>query len=162
MNRERLEVRPGGDPKVFKEKDQKLQEALLKMEQKCNEELLDEELHKLKRKVLRSLRNHWEGLTIFVHQPEIPMDNNEAERCLRNPVIGRKNYYGSGAVWSGTVTQMMFTIFQTLLLNKINPRLFLLSYFDECARNKGSIPSEPERFLPWNLSEEQKASLTLS
>ncbi len=160
MNRERLEVR--GDPKVFKEKDQKLQEALLKMEQKCNEELLDEELHKLKRKVLRSLRNHWEGLTIFVHQPEIPMDNNEAERCLRNPVIGRKNYYGSGAVWSGTVTQMMFTIFQTLLLNKINPRLFLLSYFDECARNKGSIPAEPERFLPWNLSEEQKASLTLS
>lgn len=160
MNRGRLEVR--GDPKVFKEKDQKLREALSKMEQKCNEKLSDEKLHKLKRKALTSLKNHWEGLNIFVDQPEIPMDNNEAERCLRNPVIGRKNYYGSGAVWSGTLTQVMFSIFQTLLLNKINPRLFLLSYFDECARNNGCAPAGPERFLPWNLSEEQKASLTLS
>ena len=24
------------------------------------------------------------------------MDNNTAERALRNPVVGRKNYYGSG------------------------------------------------------------------
>ena len=160
MNRERLEVR--GDHKVFKEKDRKLRKALLKIEQKCNEELSDEELHKLKRKALTSLRNHWKGLTIFVDQPEIPMDNNEAERCLRNPVVGRKNYYGSGAVWSGTLTQVMFSIFQTLLLNKINPRLFLFSYFDECARNKGCAPENPGRFLPWNLSQEQKASLTLS
>ena len=160
MNRERLEVR--GDHKVFKEKDRKLRKALLKIEQKCNEELSDEELHKLKRKALTSLRNHWKGLTIFVDQPEIPMDNNEAERCLRNPVVGRKNYNGSGAVWSGTLTQVMFSIFQTLLLNKINPRLFLFSYFDECARNKGCAPENPGRFLPWNLSQEQKASLTLS
>lgn len=160
MNRERLEVKINSE--IYKEKDQLLREALSKMEKKRNEELSDEKLHKLKRKVLKSLGKHWEGLTIFLDQPEIPMDNNEAERCLRNPVVGRKNYYGSGSIWSGTLTQVMFSIFQTLLLNKINPRLFLLSYFDECARNKGSVPVEPERFLPWNLSEEQKASLTLS
>jgi len=160
INRERLEVR--GEPKDFKVKDQLLREALSKIEEKRNEELSDEKLHKQKRKVLTSLSNHWDGLTIFLDQPEIPMDNNEAERCLRNPIVGRKNYYGSGAVWSGTLTQVMFTIFQTLLLNKINPRLFLLSYFDECAKNKGCPPAEPERFLPWNISEEQKASLTLS
>lgn len=159
MNRERLEIRR--DPKAFKEKDRKLREALSKMEQKRNEELSDEELHKLKRKTLTSLKNHWKGLTIFVGQPEIPMDNNKAKRCLRNPVIGRKNYYGSGAVWSGTLTQVMFSIFQTLLLNKINPRLFLLAYFDECASNKGCAPDNPERFLPWNLSKEQKSILIM-
>ena len=52
-------------------------------------------------KVLRSLRNHWEGLTLFVADPDLPMDNNQAERALRGPV-GRKNYYGSGG--SGAVS----------------------------------------------------------
>ncbi len=103
-----------------------------------------------------------ESVQYLLNHPETPMDNNEAERCLRNPVIGRKNYYGSGAVWSATLTQVMFSIFQTLLLNKINPRLFLLSYFDECAKNKGCAPDETENFLPWNLSEEQKASISLT
>jgi len=32
------------------------------------------------------------------------MDNNEAERRLRNPVVGRKNYYGNGSVWSGVLS----------------------------------------------------------
>jgi len=26
--------------------------------------------------------------------------NKTAERVLRHPVVGRKNYYGSGSVWS--------------------------------------------------------------
>ena len=46
-------------------------------------------------------RNHWQGLTLFVEDPDLPMDNNQAERALRGPVVGRKNYYGSGAQWSG-------------------------------------------------------------
>ena len=52
-------------------------------------------------KVLRSLRNHWQGLTLFVEDPDLPMDNNQAERALRGPVVGRKNYYGSTAPLPG-------------------------------------------------------------
>ena len=36
--------------------------------------------------MLRSLQRHWD-------------DNNAAERALRTPVVGRKNYYGSGSRW---------------------------------------------------------------
>ena len=35
------------------------------------------------------------------------MDNNTAERILRNPAVGRKNYYGSGSVWSAHFAAMM-------------------------------------------------------
>ena len=42
-----------------------------------------------------SMKNHWKGLTLFVDHPEIPMDNNLAERELRGPVVGRKNFYGN-------------------------------------------------------------------
>ena len=36
------------------------------------------------------------------------MDNNTAERVERGPVVGRKNYYGSGSVWSGQLAAMTF------------------------------------------------------
>ncbi len=105
-----------------------------------------------------SLSNHWPGLTIFVDRPDIPMDNNEAERRLRNPVVGRKNYYGGGSIWSGALSAVLFTIFQTFLVNDINPKLFLLHYFDACAANGGKAPENIDDFLPWNLSEQQKST----
>ena len=33
-------------------------------------------------KALRSLLNHREGLSVFVDRPQVPMDNNKAERFL--------------------------------------------------------------------------------
>src|SRR5690606_16767479 len=37
----------------------------------------------------------WTGLTRFLSDPRIPLDNNASERALRGPVVGRKNHYGS-------------------------------------------------------------------
>ena len=51
--------------------------------------------HPAPRKVLESLGNHWTGLTVFVEHPEVPMDNNTAERSERGPVVS-ENYYGAG------------------------------------------------------------------
>ena len=42
------------------------------------------------------LDREWEGLARHKEFPELPLDNNTAERALRGPVVGRKNYYGSG------------------------------------------------------------------
>ena len=39
-----------------------------------------------KAKALRSLLRHREGLCVFVNRPQVPMDNNLAERALRGPV----------------------------------------------------------------------------
>jgi hypothetical protein len=48
-----------------------------------------------------------------------------AERLMRNPALGRKNYYGSGAEWTGRLAMMMFSIWATLKLWNINPRQWL-------------------------------------
>ncbi len=56
------------------------------------------QLHEGQRSVLISLQNHWHGLIVFLTNPAVKMDNNSAERAIRNPVIGRKNYYGSGSI----------------------------------------------------------------
>ena len=40
----------------------------------------------LEEKVLQSLKNHWQGLTVFVDHPEVPMDNNSSERIITQSV----------------------------------------------------------------------------
>jgi transposase len=117
-------------------------------------ELASEKLHFASRKALLSMTEHWSGLTLFVDDPRIPLDNNFGERLIRNPAVGRKNYYGSGAQWSGRLAMMLFSIFATLVLWKINPRTWLHWYLEVCAANQGQAPSNSEDFLPWNCSEE--------
>ena len=84
------------------------------------------------------------------------MDNNTAERSERGPVVGRKNYYGSGSLWSGRLAAMMFSLFQTLCLWGLNPRLWLTAYLEACAQAGGRAVEDVDRFLPWNLSPEQR------
>lgn len=121
---------------------------------------LRETLHSAQRKVLDSLKNHWKGLTVFVVRPEVAMDNNTAERSVRNPVTGRKNYYGSGSVWSAHLAAMMFTLLQTVALWGINPRHWLYAFLQACAENGGKTPSNLSTFLPWEMSEVRKEELT--
>ena len=122
-------------------------------------ELQSGELNIAQRKVLQSLQNHWHGLIVFLTHPEVAMDNNAAERAIRNPVIGRKNYYGSGSVWSSALAAMMFSLLQTIELWKLNPRNWLQEYLTACANNGGKAPSDLTNFLPWCMSEERRVQL---
>jgi hypothetical protein len=131
------------------------------MAQQREHELAQPELHPARRKVLESLRPHWAGLTVFVDHPEVPMDNNTAERSERGPVLGRKNSYGSGAVGSGRLAAMLFSLFQTLALGGINPRVWLTASLTGCAEAGGQAPAKPEAWLPWNLSEDQRRAWSL-
>lgn len=109
---------------------------------------------------MTSWLEHWSGLTVFLDDPRIPLDNNFAERLMRNPALGRKNYYGSGAEWAGRLATMMFSILATLKLWKINPRLWFSWYLETCAAVGGKTPSDIQPFLPWNLSNERRAALS--
>ena len=111
-------------------------------------------------KVLASLLEHWPGLTLFVAHPEVPMDNNRAENTIRTPVNGRKNYYGSGSIWSAQLAAMLFSILQTWVLWGINPRHWLTRYLDACAEHGGSAPQDIDPFLPWSMDETRRAALS--
>lgn len=152
LNRLRLQYK--SDTEYFKTHNTKLKNALSRMKSSYKKELLEENLHLEKKKVLISLRNHWEGLLVFVDNPHIPMDNNRSERTLRNPVIGRKNYYGSGAIWSARFTAVMLSIFETLELWGVNSKKWLDKYLAECAFNNGKAPGDISSYLPWNIDKE--------
>jgi transposase len=150
-----LRVMHAFDSPEFAQADQVLRQALGRMEQQFETELAEANLHPEKAKRLNSLKNHWKGLQVFVEYPWIPMDNSEAERKMCLVAVGRKNYYGSGTVWSGHFTACLFSIFQTLKRCKINPRRWLTEYLQSCAENGGQAPSDLTCFIPWTMSKEQ-------
>jgi transposase len=151
VNEARVAVRD--QPAAFAAADTALRQAVTAFGQQGETELAESALHPARRKVLESLGNHWTGLTVFGEHPEVPMDNNTAERAQRGPVVGRKNYYGSGAVWAGRLAAMLFSLLQTLCLWELNPRAWLTAYLTACAAAGGAPPEDGERFLPWNMSE---------
>jgi len=153
-NDARLAVRD--QPAAFAVAERALRQQVAALEQQATAELREPALHPGRRQALASLQEHWHGLTVFVAHPEVPMDNNTAERSERGPVVGRKNYYGSGAVWSGRLAALLFSLLQTLALWGLNPRAWLTAYLEACAAAGGQAPADAARYLPWNLSEEQR------
>jgi len=157
LNRQRLQQETGTPE--FSEADTALWEHVAAMAGLRDAELVDDTLRQPCRKALESLREHWTGLTLFVDDPRIPLDNNYGERLIRKPAIGRKNYYGSTAARAGRLAMMLFSILATLVLWKINPRKWLQGYFEACAASGGQVPENPASYLSWNLPEERLADL---
>jgi len=157
LNEERLQEK--AKSRAFKQKDERLRQAVEEMRKSMEAQLQDKELHPAKRKVLQSMQEHWEGLTLFVENPQVPMDNNASERTLRIAALCRKNYYGSGSEWSGKLAVWMFSIVATLKKHRLNPRKWLTAYLQACAQAGGKAPEDVDQWLPWNLSAQQKKDM---
>jgi len=157
---------------TFDQHHQAVQETLQGMHEEAthlsedNEETLDEatlalsrSARKQQRKVSKSLLAHWPGLTLFVENPQVPLDNNLAENTIRGPVTGRKNYYGSGSLWSATLAAAAFSMFKTLGLWDINTHHWLTSYLTACAENGGKPPADISPWLPWSMDQARRDEL---
>jgi transposase len=157
LNERRLAAENGSA--AFREADRELRRSVADMKAQAEKELARADVATPCRKALESLREHWEGLTRFVEDPRIPMDNNASERRARGPAVARKNFYGSGSKWSGELAAAAFSIFATLSMWQLNPRRWLTWYFERCAEAGGRVPEDIQPFLPWNLEAETKKEL---
>ena len=86
------------------------------------------------------LKNYQE-LTLFTKNWELPIDNNSQERLLRNPVIGRKTWYGTHSKRGAETAAILFSLVESCKLNNINPR----EYFKNLVRDlhSGLAPYTP-------------------
>ena len=107
-------------------------------------------------KALRSLLKHREGLSVFVDNPQVPMDNNVAEREFRRAVIGRRLCFGSDSEDGADFTAAMYSVLGTLALNGIDVLRWLEAWLEACARNGGQPPDDLSPWLPWTMSEARK------
>lgn len=136
-----------------------LQQAVQAMSDQLDAALADATVAKPATKVLQSMKTHWPGLTVFVDHPWVPMDNNTAERDARLAVVGRKNFYGSGAEWSGQLAAVMYSVFMTVTLWGLNARTWLSAYLQACADNGNQAPRDINAFLPWAMDEARLSAM---
>lgn len=106
-------------------------------------------LHPAAAKVLQTLDREWDGLARHRDFPDLPLDNNTAERALRTPVIGRKNYYGAHATWAAHLAATVWTITTTAQRNHLEPLTYLTNYLTTCAGGTPPQDQALDQFLPW-------------
>ena len=108
-------------------------------------------LHPAAAKVIATLNSEWDGLARHRDLPHLDLDNNAAERALRTPVIGRKNFYGSGAAWAADLAARIWTITATAAQNGTEPLHLLAGYLTACAGNGGKplTGDQLDPFLRW-------------
>jgi transposase len=146
INNERVKHQKGSE--LFLKYDTRLKKTLKEMKLNSEKVYSDE-----RASAMNSMKEHWNGLTLFVEYPELPMDNNLMENGIRPCALGRNNFLGNHSIWGGNLAACMYSIIQTCLLNNINPRDYLLYYFSVCANSKGSMGSDKIRAcLPYNLN----------
>ena len=107
---------------------------------------------------LDSLLRHRDGLTVFVDNAAVPMDNNPAERGLRGIAISRKLSFGSHSVDGARLAGMLYSIFGTIEMAGVSPYRWLLGYLGACAHHRGPPPEDPAAWLPWGAGEERLRS----
>jgi transposase len=97
-------------------------------------------------KAIRYALARWKALVRYLTDGRLEMTNNAAERAMRMPVLGRKNYLFRGSDAGGQRAAVLYTITETAKLNGLNPEAYLTDIL-------GRIADHPinkiDALLPW-------------
>jgi hypothetical protein len=114
------------------------------MRQRAMDELLRYSIQSKFGKAFNYFLENYDGLTIFLDDVDVPIDNNSQERLLRNHVVGRKTWYGTHSERGAKTAAILFSLVETCKLNHVNPR----EYFASLVRDLlvGKNPYTPIQF----------------
>lgn len=95
-------------------------------------------------KAMKYFLKNYAELTLFVSNALLPIDNNSQESQLRNPVVGRKTWYGTHSKRGAKTAAILFSLVESCKLNHINPR----EYFKKLVQDLllGKKPFTPKEF----------------
>ena len=60
------------------------------------------------------MRRHRDELLTFLDEPEVPFDNNHAERAIRPAVMIRKNRFGNRSNRGAETKAVLMSVYRTL------------------------------------------------
>lgn len=73
------------------------------------------------RRLIKRLIRHQDELFTFLHNEEVPFDNNFGERSIRGAVIMRKNSYNNRSDRGATTQSVLMSVFFTIKQRGLNP-----------------------------------------
>lgn len=77
------------------------------------------------RKACEYMTQRWAGLTRFLDDARVPLDNNLLERSLRPVAMGRKNHLGSKSERGIEVAAILYSLIESAKLAGTEPRAYL-------------------------------------
>ncbi len=98
-------------------------------------------------KAIAYMRGLWPGLTHFLDDARIPLDNNATERGLRGMVVGRKNHYGSRSQRGTEVAALFYSLIESAKLCGVEPKAYLLQATHAALEAPGTV-TLPHALLP--------------
>ena len=91
----------------------------------------------------------WVALTRYSQDGSIEIDNNVAERAMKGPVLGRKNWLFAGSHDGGERAAAMYSLLETAKLNGIDPE----AYLRQIPQRISDLPiNRITELVPWNLA----------
>jgi transposase len=97
---------------------------------------------------------NWDALIRYCEDGRIEIDNNIAERSLRGPVLGRKNYLFAGSDRGGMRAAAIYSLVQSAHLNGLDPQAYLCHVLERIATHPINRIDE---LLPWRVTLERNA-----
>jgi len=116
--------------------------------------------HPLMEAIEYTLR-HWVALHRFLGNPNLEIDNNPAERAIKDFVIARKNFLFVGSDAGGKAMAINLSFIASCKRNEINPVAYLADVFSRINTMK---TSELDQLLPhrWHMNRKDHQIQTLS
>jgi transposase len=107
-------------------------------------------------KALAYLLEHWEGLTRYLDDGKLEIDNNRVENAIRPFVTGRKGWLFSATVEGAAASARLYSLVETAKANDLEPYAYLRHVLTWLPR--AECADDIDALLPWNVDRE---SLTL-
>ena len=90
----------------------------------------------------------WTQLLRYVHDGRLEIDNNAAERAVRDVALGRKNYLFAGSDAGGERAAAMYSLLGSAKLNGLDPEAYLSHVLTHIADHPITRIAE---LLPWKV-----------
>jgi transposase len=97
---------------------------------------------------IRYTLGHWEGLTRFLADGRIEVDNNTVERGIRPIPLGWKNILFAGNDSGGERWAILASLINTAKLHEIDPQSYLADVLDRVVSGRTKVNALHE-LLPW-------------
>jgi transposase len=94
------------------------------------------------KRLIKRFRRHQHELFTFLDHPNVPFDNNLAERSIRPAVLLRKNSYGNRSQQGATTQAVLMSVFFTLKKRGHNPVATLREALTDYLKT-GQLPPLP-------------------
>ena len=99
-------------------------------------------------KAITYFLRHWKGLTAFLREAGVPLDNNLCERALKRAVLHRKNALFYRTLHGSEVGDLFMSLIHTCELAGVNA----FDYLSQLQRHTAELAANPTAWMPWNYT----------